>query len=314
MAAADWYVENGHRAFPFVDAVAGMALPETAVVDFGCVFGLAANYDDSDDSVYLFRVARTASAVRFEFRTTAPSMGGEALVFEVPSDSLEHTYFSTSSDARIGSSSSLPSSECGDDPAWEGYLVVGDLTDLLDVLGVDDSMEDALGTTRVEPALIQNLARSFVRAVHLANADRVRVTAPDGCPAIDTGLGPGVLVTGVGCVRGDLRFSEGYNATVRQNGAAATLVFGAAVGAGAGEPCTEVPLRPGESSPDGGSLLTGGPTCAEVLKSINGVGGRTLSIRAGTGVRVFPGDVEGQLVVAIDLSGLAVCRTSSITV
>ncbi len=312
MARSGFYVDNAHRAYPFLDADLGMPLPEAAVVDFGCLMGLDANYDDSDDRVYLSRVLRTADHFQFEFRSTAPSLAGKSLTFLVPDDAAEHTSFEADVDVHPGSSGSSPSSECGTDSAWEGFLVVGDLSSLSG-LGVGDSLDDIDGATTIEPALVQNLARTFVRGVHLANADRVKAETPEGCdgdPVEDADR----IFTTARCMTGALLVKEGYNCAIRQIDSENALVIGAAVGAGAGEPCDEVPVHPAESPPAGSHLLTGGPGCGEILKSINGVGGKIIRLNQGTGVRIAPGLVEGQLVVAVDLHDLAICRTSSISV
>lgn len=314
MARSGWLNDNAHRAYPFLDADLGVPLPESAVADFGCVMGLDANYDDSDDSVYLYRVYRAADHFRFEFRTTAPSLAGRSLTFTVPDDSPDLSAFEATEDIAPGSSSSAPSSECGDDPAWEGWLTVGTLTDLKDLLAVGEDLTDGLGATKVEPARVQNLARTFVRAVHLANADRVRAETPEGCPSDGVQSDTGAIFTSARCLTGALKIKEGFNATVRQSDAENSITIGAGVGAGAGQPCEEVPLYPGETAPGGSKLLSGGPTCGEVLKSINGIGGKVVKLNQGTGVRIIPGEVEGQLVVSVDLHDMAVCHTSSITV
>lgn len=311
MARGGFYGDNAHRAYPFLDADLGMPLPEAAVVDFGCVMGLTAGYDDSDHAVYLHQVYRGAAAYRFEFRTTAPALAGRGLVFDVPAGSAEHASFVAADDLAPGSSGS--SAGGADDPAWEGWLVVGDLAALAAVLAEGESLDDPGGDTRVEPARVQNLARSYVRAVHLANADRVRVEAPDGCAPGAPGTA-GLVRVHTRNLTGDLVFAEGYNAAVRQADADNALTLGAAVGGGAGQPCGEVPTYPGETPPAGSTLLTGGPGCGDVLKSVNGVGGRVIRLTAGPGVRITPGAAEGELVVAVDLHGLAVCRASSISV
>jgi hypothetical protein len=315
MARPGFYNDNAHRSYPFLDADLGMPLPESAVVDFGCLMGLSVGYDDEAHKVYLHRVYRDTGVFRFEFRCTAPAMAGQSLTFLVPDTSSEYASFTATVDVAPGSSGSSLSSECGDDPDWEGFLVIGDLFDLKNAIAVSESLDDVGGATTVEPALVQNLARTFVRAVHLANADRVRTQPPPGCPDSDVPTtDPDHSYVIARCLTGDLKFVEGYNSSIRQSDSDNAIVIGASVGAGAGQPCDEVPLYPGEMSPDGGQLLTGGPTCGEILKSINGVGGKVIRLNQGTGVRITPGETEGELIVAVDLHDLAVCRTSSITV
>lgn len=316
MARPGFFNDNAHRAYPFLDADLGMPLPESAVVDFGCVMGLDVNYDDSTHLVYLHKVFRASDHFRFEFRATAATLEGRSLTFYVPDDSSEYASFSANEDVNPGSSgSSEVSSACGDDPDWEGFLVIGDLTELKDVLGVGDSLDDIIGATIIEPARIQNLARTFVRSINLANLDRVRSVPPAECPNPgDIDSNTGVVHVSARCMTGAVQLREGYNCAIRQNDSDNSITISAAVGRGAGQPCDEVPLYPDEPTPYGSTLLTGGLSCGEILKSINGVGGRIVRLNPGTGVRITPGEDEGQLIVAVDLHGMAVCRTSSITV
>lgn len=309
MARSGWLTDNEHRAYPFLDAPTGIPLPESAVVDFGCVVGPDSLF--SSDAVYLYRVARSGGVFSFEFRSTAAGLAGSPLTFYVPDDSPEFSGFEAGSGSFVSGSSQ--SSECGDVPLWEGYLVVGDLDDLRNLLGDGDDMvadEENLGAAEVEPARVQDLGRTFVRSVNLANGDRTRAE-PDETGSLSS---PGPVETFVyaRCLTGALKIRPGFNASIRQGSADNSLTVGAAVGAGAGEPCSEVPVYPGETPLDGETLLTGGPSCGEVLKSVNGVGGRTVRLSAGPGVSVSPGAGEGQLAVSVDMRGLAVCRTSSI--
>lgn len=312
MARSGFLVENEYRAYPFVDAGAGVPLPEDAVVDFGCLMGLDAGHVDGVDAVRLHRVTRAGGAVRFEFRAAAAGAADYPLAFVVPEDAAEFETFEAEADLAPGSAGSSTSSACGDAPVWEGFLVVGRLAALLDLLAEGESLDGDAGVAVVEPARVTNLARTYVRGVNLANADRVRADDPAGCSAFAPDE-PGRVYVGARCLGGDLELAEGYNCSIRQ-AADGTVTIGAGVGAGAGEPCEEVPVRAGEAAPDGGRLLTGGPTCGEVLKSINGVGGKIIRVTPGPGVRITPGASPGQLLVDVDLHGLAVCRTSSITV
>lgn len=312
MARSGFLVENEHRAYPFVDAGAGVPLPEETVVDFGCLMGLDADHVDGVDTVRLHRVSRAGGIVRFEFRAAAVGAADYPLTFAVPETAAEFETFEAEADLAPGSAGSSTSSACGDAPVWEGFMVVGRLSALLADLAEGESLDGDAGIAVVEPARVRNLARTYVRGVNLANADRVRADDPAGCSAFDPDE-PGRVYVNARCLGGDLQLVEGYNATVRQ-AADGTVTIGAGVGAGAGEPCEEVPVRAGETSPDSGRLLTGGPTCGEVLKSVNGVGGRIVRITPGPGVRVTPGAAPGQLLVDVDLHGLAVCLTSSITV
>jgi hypothetical protein len=207
---------------------------------------------------------------------------------------------------------------CDPEPAWSGFLVTGDLGDLLAILTADGQQLTRAGggDAVLEPALAQNLGGGYVASVNLANDDRTRVDAPDECPPTQWPYptGPNRVFVSAACLRGDLRFSAGYNAVVRQDDAANAIVIGAAVGAGAGEPCGEVPLFPGEGPPPGSTLLTGGPACNQVVRTINGVGGQFSSIVSGLGVRVDAVPEDATVVVDVDMRQLAVCYSDGATI
>jgi len=206
-----------------------------------------------------------------------------------------------------------PSETCEGEPLWGGYLVTGRLADLLTVLPGDGEVTGAVGAGLVEPALVQNDANSYIGSVNVGNADRTRVDAPGDCPPLtwphDTG--EDVIFVNASCLRGDIRFKPGYNAIVRQESDTNLLIFGAEVGAGEGQPCDQVPLFDGEVPPAGSALLEGGPRCNEVIRSINGVGGKFAALLGGTGVTVTQLPASNKVVVDVNMGGLAACFASS---
>ena len=111
------------------------------------------------------------------------------------------------------------------------------------------------------------------------------------------------------CLRGNLQVKDGYNILLTQNTADNSLTIGAAVGAGAGQLCSgDIPLYAGETPPTGSTVLSGGPTCAQVIQTINGITGPSISILPGQGVSVDQSSKnKNTLVVNLDLHGLAVC-------
>jgi hypothetical protein len=110
MARSGFLVENEYRAYPFVDAGAGVPLPEDAVVDFGCLMGLDAGHVDGVDAVRLHRVTRAGGAVRFEFRAAAAGAADYPLAFVVPEDAAEFETFEAEADLAPGSAGSSTSS------------------------------------------------------------------------------------------------------------------------------------------------------------------------------------------------------------
>lgn len=307
MAHAGFYSANGHRAYPFTDVPTAAVIPETAVVDFGVVAGLRAVFTDALHRVWLYRVARAGSVFTFEFRSDAPGCAGRALLFERDLADPEYATTFAVDEAAPGEVEEAPDG-CVDDPVLEGFLVTGSLADLAAFLPDGDEWTDETAVQTVEPALVQNLARTYVRQVSLANKDRTRVDPPDGCSASSSAAGPeGAVLVNATCLTGELKVKEGYNCVVRVSRPDNSITISGQVGAGEGEACDEVALTAGERPPAGSVVLTGGPKCNEILKSINGVGGRVVRVQAGGGVRVVPGDAPHTLVIEADLHGMALC-------
>lgn len=212
-----------------------------------------------------------------------------------------------------GGDSTFSQGLCDDEPLWSGYLVTGKLDALRRLLPNEG---DTIGRTTggvIEPSLIQNMALTFVSSVNIANADRTRTTASAGCPTVEWPYptGSDVIHVNAQCLRGDVKIKPGYNATVRQDSSDNAMVISGAVGAGEGEPCGEVPLFPGEIAPDGSSLLSGGLRCDEVIRTLNGVGGRFLVVRAGLGVKIDSDPATNTLTVDADMNQLSVCYAVS---
>src|ERR1019366_7524789 len=119
------------------------------------------------------------------------------------------------------------------------------------------------------------------------------------------------VYTATTCIRGDVRFYSGFNAAIRQESFNNAIVFTGAVGAGEGEPCTAVPLFTGEVPPVGSSLLEGGPTCDEVVRTVNGVGGQFSFINANQGVTISNVPAEKKITINVNMSQLAICFGAS---
>lgn len=309
MPSPPFYNENENRAFPF--APGGTQPPPAVVVDAGFVAGPKSRFVTGTHRVWLAAVRRTGSFFHLDFASDAPELFGTGLTFSREVGGGDFVPEFGDSGTRGLSASSLSGSrsedaprEC-DEPLWSGYVVTGRAAALLALLPADGEVAFA---AEVEPALVQNLAESLVVKFAVANDDRTRVQPAAGC----AGAAPatGLTFPGGNCVVGDVVFVPGYNANVRQSETDNSITLGAAVGAGAGEPCDEVPVYPGESPPAGSSLLGGGPRCNETVRSLNGVGGPQLTIVAGPGVTVTGSPEDNRVVVNVDMRGLALCFDS----
>ena len=322
---AGFYSANEHRSYPLVDADVGVPVPDAVLVDFGCIVGLRAGYEDGVHSVWLARIARSGTAYTFDFASDAPGLADRVLRFTRDLAAAEYAteWAEDGPLTGISSSSSLTdaSGECVDDPLVEGFLVTGLLAELPGLIADGDELT---GPVPVEPALVQNLARSAVRSVNLGNKERVRVDPADGCntettsssslassvalpPLVTPPFVPDPILVNAACLIGALQLKEDFNCSIRVNAGDNSVTIGGQVGAGEGEPCDEVPLYADEAKPAGSALLTGGPACTEVLKSINGIGGRVVRLVAGDGVKIAPGVEPNVLVLDVDLHGMALC-------
>lgn len=297
MNAAPFLSENAGRSYPFVEEAGLEAyLPEGLVLDAGFVLGHGTGFVAGTHSIWLQSIASESGVRYLTFASDAPGLEASPLAVAVPETAAEYDVVDSE---REWASSSEPG-DCQEAPLWEAWLVVGSMT------GVSDLSVPARLAT-IEPARIQSLGDASIRSLGLANGDRVRAESPDGCPTPSTetpGDPPFIAAT---CLGPDPRFREGYNSAITLSQADNSITIGAAVGSGAGEPCEEVLVFDGEEPPAGSLLLSGGPSCSELIRSINGVSRARMRIRAGTGVKVTPGDSASELKVTVDLSGLSKC-------
>lgn len=310
MPSPSWFNENENRAYPLV---AGAGPPPALLVDAGFVFGPKSRFETGVHGAALAGVRRRGAIFYLDFVSDAPELFGVTLTFaRHATDEDFLTEFSDSGEVGLSESSlSASTSASGradacDEPLWSGFVVTGRMAAFAALLPADGDV--AFGTA-VEPALLQNLAEAYVSRLGLANDDRTRVTAPADCgePGQETGT---VTHVAAACLVGDVAVRAGYNATVRQSLVDNSITLGAVVGAGAGEPCGPVPVYAGEAAPAGSSLLGGGPRCNETVRAVNGVGGPQLSLLAGRGVTITSVPADNRVVVAVNMTGLALCFDS----
>jgi hypothetical protein len=311
---------NEGRAYPLQDVTprtltggsGAVSLPDDAIVDFRCIVGLDATWGEDTDSVYLHSIAREFDGTLvFDFRATAYGLQGLALRFTRSPTALEFAVETVDAVEVVDGSSygGIGPGTCGDALLWTGTLVTGRLAALQALVPVNTSVTAADAALPLEPALVQNLARTYVRSVNLANINRVHAAAPAGCPTIPSSLYPiGAAIVTVTCISGDVIFRAGYNCDITQTAATNALTIGAGVGSGLGEPCNEVPLYPGEAPPAGSTLLSGGPACTEVITSVNGIVAANLQLVAGDGMQITTSATAPHtLVVGVAPGTLAAC-------
>jgi hypothetical protein len=315
MAEPGFLNQNESRAYPLVDGAAARAVPEEALVDFGCLLGLDAGFDDRMHAVALFEVRLAGDGrYEFDFRCDAPGLVDYALVFRRDPGDPE---FATSRAAATPLGTPAPAPGCPpqrDDLLWEGYLTTGLLDTLAAALAAGTPLPLPAGPPAVEPALAQNLARGFVRTLNLANEDRTRAHPPAGCSVGvseafgDLPVREYTAIVNRECLHGPLVLREGFNVSIRQNARDSSLTIAAHPSAGAGAPCDEVPLTDAERPPAGSTLLTGGPSCSDVIGGINGLSAAALELVPLAGVRIAPSTTDPHtLIVDVDLHDLTIC-------
>ncbi len=327
MAAIGFYNANRNRGFPFLAGTTGRPvdgplslgnLPWTAVVDCGFLIGPRVLFDPVAHSVHLERLERVGTTLRFVFGSDCPALHGVPLRFtrDLADDRYSGGFADSGPDTKSASlSSSLHSGslteeefDC-EEPRWGGFLVTGDIEEVGLFLAINGVVTRLPGEAVVEPALVQTLRSAGVTGISLANDDRSRVEAPAGCDPVAWPAAVGGVFVAARCLTGDIHVVSGYNATVRQ-APSGTFELGAAIGAGAGQPCAEVVLFEGETPPDGSPVLSGGPGCGGVLRTVNGAPGPILALTAGAGAIVTALPESNTIKIDVNMSGLALCFES----
>ena len=323
MALPGWYNENQFRDYPFVgrsesyvsslssissnSVVSWWDLPTAAVVEAGVVMDIDAGFDPAVDQVYLHSVSRAGSSITFELRTTAPGAGNYALRFYRQLDAAEFEI--QYAQAEMISPEPVALLQCSSTAPWSGYMITGDVSVLAESVGDGDTILLPPSLWLIEPARIQTMMASYLRSVSLANFPRTKVTEPAGCETSSSSSDSSAtdsddVFVSLECAAGDLVFESGYNCHVRIDSNSNAVIIGSGVGLGAGELCEEVALTEDEAILE--SLLSGGPACHELIKTINGVPGPNVTIAAGPGFQVYVAD-DGALVVDRSLHDFALC-------
>ena len=276
MASPAFYNDNLYRAYPFQTVVNATSLPQSLIVDVGCIMYTASVFSAAG-YLYLQAVWRDGNTVYLDLRcSTLPTW--RCLFSRDVGCELFVTEWQTAENTADGGLAA-----CDSLPPWEAFLVTGDLSELQ--LAASESLTLPAELWRLEPGRVQNLADTYVQSINLANFARTRVTAPAGCDPIETDVE--IRPAGV-CLQGDVRFKEGFNCLIRQDASTNAISINGSKQAGEGQPCSEFPLWDGEEKPAGSQLFSGGPICSEVIRTINGVGSRNMLLRAGRNVRIYP--------------------------
>lgn len=316
MGRTGFFNDNENRGYPFVPDVTGDPagdagtvdlLPDSVIVDCGFLMGLGSDFEEGSHSVYLSRVSRSGFEFTFEFSSDAPGLFGSSLSFVRDfSDGRYLTSFSDTVSTDSDSASLSASPDCPEPDLWSGFLVTGTFDDLEELIGDGEAWVGSV-KHRVEPALARSMVASFVNSINLANGDRTRADAPDGCTELVYPFETDQVYTNATCLQGELFVKPGYNLSISQGIFTNELVLSANVGAGEGEVCDEIKLFDTESAISGKSTLDGSERCSETIRSINGIGGELLSILGGSGVTVSSDSNANKITIDIDFGDLEFC-------
>lgn len=302
MPRTGFYNDNEYRAYPFIYQVpaANEQLPTSAIVDAGIVLRLSALPAAATTyAVWLASITRTISGFLFTFKYNSdvePAPAATPLTF------FRHDTADDWVIAYEDSTSAVdwPADQDFKDPFWSGFLVTGPLTDLREFLAIGETVTFLPTLHVLEPARIQNLQRGYLRSISIGNYDHMRVPP---CidplvipPLIDPPAGPVeraiVFDESFKCLHGDIRFKEGYNCRITQTDRTNTIDVTAVYGAGAkptDELCEhggELPFTAEETALPTTEFYSGGPKCSELITTINGLAGPTVTLVSGIGVDI----------------------------
>lgn len=300
MSKQGFYLDNMFRTYPFVDPITGSiaAFPKSTIVDFNCYIYNEVGYVEGVNTVWLHSTERTSDTIIFKFASDAAGLSENYLTFVTRINDPEMSY-SFSESAGEYTSSSIPiEDECPRKIIWEGYLVSGNLSELAELMPVDEIVYSPSSEAKIEPSLVINIQNSNIRTINIANKVPPQATAPEGCSAYPDVVGTLVHTR---CITGDVVFDHGYSCNVAASTSVNEITFTASVdGAIKGQVC--------EST----LFTTGGPDCSDTLKSINGMGAKRLWIVGGRGVSLSVDQITFSINLSATLSGLAVCANPEI--
>lgn len=302
MPRPGFYNDNEYRAYPFIYQSREQTeptLPESVIVDAGFIMGLDADFDEKKNSVWLAEISRVGATLRFTFKTDAAGGTGYNLIFtrNVTAEEWLTEYEQTSP-------AGLP---CATEPVWEGFLVTGVIKNAASLPASGQTLTFNKNEYRIEPGRIQNLAKSYLRSITVGNYERTNI------PTCGTSRNPTrPIILNAACIKGDVKLKEGYQCQITQNSRTNTIDISAAATAGTEKDAafceygSELPLYVGEELKEGFKFYSGSPACNELIFTLNGVGGKNISLLGGNGVTLTTID-ENTLKLTIDANSQNAC-------
>jgi len=298
MARPGFYNDNEHRAYPFIYRSRTETLPtiaEELIIDAGFIMGLDADFDATRHSIWLHTISKTGNTLQIAFKTDSEivhalddaGFGSVLLVFTRDLDSVSKEWATSFEIADWPDNvPAVLRSICAVEPLWEGFLVTGRLDHIASLFAGDEVLTYAKNEYQIEPARIQNLAKSYLRSISVGNYERTKI------PKCDATLEPPLrqIVPNAICLAGDVKLKEGYHCDITQNTRRNTINISAAITAGAEydaafcETGSELPLITNEELPEDQKFYSASPACDELIFTINGVGGKNVTLFSGNGI------------------------------
>lgn len=298
MVRAGFLNDNEYRQYPLVPHAAN-TLNTELIADCGFIMGLDSEFDPEQHVVYLASVTQQNSAIRIEFRTTAPAAADYPLVFTrtATSEEWEEEYVETEPGQ----------APCAIEPMWEGYLVTGPVNPTFEQFNAGVTLAFNAEIAEVEPGRIQTLAKSYLRSISLGNYARITVPPRTCDDLIDVPGDLNRIIVNATCLRGHVKFEPGHHCVITQQDFNNTLVIATTKDTNPNDPLAnelcenggEIKLYPLEEKPaliEGepatSKFYSGGLACDETISSINGLGGPAVRIVGGAGIKVLPVDPD----------------------
>jgi len=297
-------VSTSYSASYSANSISGRCLPFSAIVDCGFFVGPMFEYAMDRHKIALTQIMRTGDIFEFTFSLLWDLLLPCEFVVKFHRNLADSEFLLEDAEAEA---SEPEGPEWRGDKPWWGYLVTGRLDELAELLADGDVWT---GEAQVEPALVQALYGGFASSFWIGNDIPPRATAPDGCPGLvyaDDTLHADARLNLGRTLAGAVAFMTGYNSNLSQSASDNSIQIGAEVGAGRGDACNdEVARFPAQEAPSGRQRLDGAIDCSEVFRTINGIGGRTISFIAGNGIRIDFFPAESRIEITADLHNIVV--------
>lgn len=304
----NWLNENKYRAYPFIRESPGFTsgiytlhLPNEIILDAGFMVGSKGYFKYGVHHVYLDSIILSNGSVTYKVKAYSDDVDDQPIFGEL--------LFTGTTSSGIQILSATNNEGCrGFLVTGGGYNSAGNLT--LTVI--------TKAAAEFEPARIQNLYKSRVNAINIANRERMSVgdcEVPASTPSTAVSwLDP--------TFTGQVIFTEGYNCNIETNLLSNSLTISAKLGAGKGTPCSgnseevigndawygELPITPEEiTKVENGEILSGGPKCTDLIFQINGTTASesgNLQINGGRGVTIISKPDEHKLVIQLGCENL----------